>query len=328
MSELTLRITGQDGAARECARFAQAFTWSGDIRECARTLDFGLLAESGVHCDMGRRVAFAVDGREVFDGYIFGRGRDIGDDGSIIDVSCADRGLYLKRNEAEYKFPAMAPDAITSRICADFGIKVGALAQPAVTVRRNFPGTSLYAMIATVYTLAAEMTGERYAVRFRGESLEVAAKRKGPETLVIQPGSNLRAGRVDESVESMINQVAVHDSNGVRIATHTDAEAVKLYGLMQAHLSQSKGRDSAKEAKKLLEDNGVSQKISVTVNGNPKLVSGDCVVMREPVTGLYGLFWIDSDVHTWTKDGDYSTRLTLNFKNIMDEQEAGSLPKA
>ena len=328
MSSLTLRITGQDGVSRECARFAQSLTWAGDIRECARTLDFGLLADPIIPCDMGSRAAFAVDGQEVFNGFVFSRGRDMDGEGHIIDFSCADRGLYLKRNEAEYKFPAMTPDAITRRICADFGIKVGALAQPGVSIRRNFPGTSLYAMVATAYTLVAEQTGERYAIRFRGEALEVVAKRKGPETLVIQPKSNLRGGRVDESIEAMINQVAVHDKYGVRIATHTNAEAVKLYGLMQAHLSQSKDRDSAKEAKKLLEDNGVSQKITVTVNGNPRLMAGDCVVMREPVTGLYGLFWIDSDTHTWSKDGDYSTRLTLNFRNIMDEQEAGSLPKA
>lgn len=50
-------------------------------------------------------------------------------------------------------------------------------------------------------------------------------------------------------------------------------------------------------------------------------------MLQEPVTGLYGLCWIDSDTHTW-KGGVYTTKLVLNFRNLMDEAEAGKLPDA
>lgn len=323
--ELILQITGRDGKPRKCGTFVQSVTWSGSIKACARTLELGLW-NGDVPCEMGSRVKFTAGGDELLDGFIFGRGYELGD--SIIDLSCADRGLYIKGNEAAYKFKGMTPDAITRRICADFGVTVGELAETGVPISRNFPGVSLYAMIATAYNLAAAQTGERYAIRFKGEALEVVAKKKGPSTLVIKPRSNLRGGTVSESVENMKNRVAVYDDNGVKVANYDDAEAIKLYGLMQAYLKQSKDKDSAKEAKKLLDDNGAEQKITVTVNGNHGLISGNCAVMREEVTGLFGLFWIDADTHVWTKDGDYYTKLTLNFKNIMDEQEAGSLPKA
>lgn len=324
--DLSILITGRDGVSRKCANRVQAVIWAGNIHECARTLGFGLFDPDGaVPCEMGSRVTFQREGAGLFDGFIFGRDRDV--ESPVIDLTCADRGLYLKRNKAAYKFKGMTPEAITRRLCGDFGIAVGALAETGVPISRNYPGVSLYAMIATAYSLAAEQTGERYAVRFRGEAMEVVAKRKGAETLVIQPGSNLRGGTVSESVESMINQVAVYDDNGVKVGTYRDDEAIGLYGLMQEYLKQTKGKDSAKEAKKLLEDNGVTQKITITVDpGNPDLIAGNCVVLRESVTGLYGLFWVDADTHTWTKDGGYSTKLTLNFKNIMDEQEAGSLP--
>lgn len=321
--ELSLLING-----RECAERVQAVTWAGSISECARTLDFGLFDPAGaVPCEMGSRVVYRRGSALLLDGFIFSRGRDM--EGPLLDLSCADRGLYLKRNKAAYKFKGLTPEAFTRRLCGDFGITVGALAETGVPISRNYPGVSLYAMIATAYSLAAEQTGERYAVRFRGEALEVVAKRKGAETLVIQPGSNLRGGRVDESVEAMINQVAVYDDNGVRVGVYKDDAAISLYGLMQDYLKQAKDKDSAKEAGKLLADNGATQKITVTVDpGNPELIAGSCVVLRESVTGLYGLYWIDTDTHTWTKDGGYSTKLTLNFKNIMDEEAAGSLPKA
>lgn len=327
MSKLELYITGPDGKERECAKLGESFTWSGDVTQCARTLETAVLPS--VPCGLGSHVRFLADGTTLLDGFAFERQRSMDDRAdNLVGLTCVDRGLYLKRSEAAYKFSGLTAEAITRRVCADFGIKVGTLAETGVKLSRNFPGVGLYKIIATAYTLAGQQTGERYAIRFRGEELEVKAKRKGAETLVIQPGSNLRSGSVTESVSDMINQVAIYDDNGVQIGVQKDEEAIKLYGLMQAYLKKTKDKDAAKEAKAILEDNGVSQKITVTVRGNPALTSGGCVVMREPVTGLYGLFWIDADSHVWTKDGDYETRLTLNFKNIMDEQEAGQLPKA
>lgn len=49
------------------------------------------------------------------------------------------------------------------------------------------------------------------------------------------------------------------------------------------------------------------------------------MVVHEPVTGTDGLFWILSDSHT-TVSGVYQTTVTLDFRNLMDKQEAGSVP--
>ena len=38
---------------------------------------------------------------------------------------------------------------------------------------------------------------------------------------------------------------------------------------------------------------------------------------------MSGLFWIDADAHTW-KNGQYFCKLTLNFRNLLDETSAGS----
>ena len=43
------------------------------------------------------------------------------------------------------------------------------------------------------------------------------------------------------------------------------------------------------------------------------------------MTGTDGLFWILSDSHT-KQNGIYQAKLTLDFRNLMDEQEAGSVP--
>ena len=61
--------------------------------------------------------------------------------------------------------------------------------------------------------------------------------------------------------------------------------------------------------------------------GNPGSVTGGTVVVREPYTGLYGLFAIEGDTHQWKK-GLYYNKLTLAYRATMDEREAGELPNA
>ena len=124
---------------------------------------------------------------------------------------------------------------------------------------------------------------------------------------------------------SMINQVAIYNKDDKLIKTLKNAEAIKLYGVMQDYLKQPEKEDVTAQAKKLIDDNGEVQKITLNNLGNIANVTGGTVVVREPYTGLYGLFFIDSDVHTW-KNGIYLNKLVVNFKNMMDEKEVGSLP--
>lgn len=323
-------MSGQSGTT-DATALTQSLTWAGSCDQVARTLDFSLVVSvtdkrlPAVSCALGDRVRFYRGGDLLFDGFVFSRQRDTGSD--TVEIGCADRGLYLKRNQACYVFAGQTPETITRRVCGEFGIRAGELCATGVAVTRMFPeGTSLYQVIQTAYTLASAATGERYILRFRGEKLEVAAKRRGADTPVLQAGSSLVDMTVTESTEQMVNQVVIRDEHGAVLTQKTDEEAVALYGLMQAVVRKAKDADPAAEAAKLLSDNGVSQKITVTNLGNPSIITGNCVVLREPVTGLYGLFWIDSDSHVW-KNGLYQNRLVLNFRNLMDEQEAGSPPR-
>lgn len=327
---IKLTITSPEGGTVNATQLIPTVTWSGDYQQCSRTLELGLLSSATdkniprVSCPLGSGVLLTDGSKERFSGYIFTRQKSTGD--SVIDLRCYDRGIYVKRNEGVYKFTNMTPEAITARICADFGIEVGALAETGVKISRNFIGVSLHKIIQTAYTLAAETTGEDYLIRFEGVKLTVIKKAVTAETLILEGGSNLMSAASTESVADMINQVAIYDSDGKLVSTQSDASLIKLYGLLQSYLKQSDDEDSTAKAKKLIEDNGVSQKITVENLGDARCITGNSIVVREPYTGVYGLFWIDGDIHTW-KNGQYYNKLTLNFKRIMDEQEAGSLPK-
>ncbi|MDF2511003.1 MAG: hypothetical protein K0S04_869 [Herbinix sp.] len=313
----------------DITKLVPTITWSGEYQSCARTLEFGIVSSStdknvpAVPCELGSIVTFKQDNRTLFVGYIFERQMDTGN--SIINIICYDRGIYLKRNEGTYECPGMTPETIVKEICTNFGISMGSVAATGVKITRNFIGVSLYKIIQTAYTLAAEVTGKNYMIRFAGADLTVIEKALDDKTIIIEGGSNLMSASISESISNMINQVTIYNSNDKLIGTQRDTEAIKLYGLMQSYMSQADGEDVTNKAKMLISENGISQKISVNNLGNLANITGGTVVVREPYTGKYGLFYIDADVHTW-KSGQYYNKLTLNFKNIMDEQEAGALP--
>lgn len=325
---IKLKLTNSK-STYDITQLAQYITWSGDYQQCARTLSFGLLSSVTdknvpvIACELGNMVRLYYGNRLLFEGFVFERQKSTGS--SIIDVICYDRGIYLKKNDATYKFTNKAPEAIAKRVCEDFGIEVGSLATADVKISRNFIGINLYRIIQTAYTIASEKTGKQYLQRFDGAKLSVIEKKVTDETLVIEGGRNLMSASTSESITDMINQVAIYNSKDELVRVIKNAEAIKLYGLMQSYLRQPDKEDVSQKASKLIADNGVKQKIVIDNLGNIANITGGTVVVREPYTGLYGLFYIDSDIHTW-KLGQYYNKLTLNFKNIMDEQEAGSLP--
>lgn len=304
-------------------------TWSGSLSQGARVLSFDVTsppwgpAVTVPELPPGAGVAFYQDERLLFSGFVISRSR-AAESGSV-SVTCYDRGFYLLKNQGIYQFRAQTPAAIVRRVCADFGIQTGILADPETKVTRNFIGTALYKILMTAYTLAAEKDGKAYQLRFRGEQLDVVEIEKNDETLILEGGVNLQSLSASDSIDKTVTQVAVYDSKNVILRTEKNAELIPLYGVIQQAIRQTDGQDAGAKAKKLLTDNGLFQTLTVEALGNIACITGGTVVVKEPVTGVYGLFWITADKHVW-KDGQYYCQLTLSYKRTMDEAEAGSLP--
>ncbi|WP_313342501.1 hypothetical protein [Sedimentibacter sp.] len=313
----------------DISNMVQQKTWSGDYQQCARTLSFSLLSSPTdtdipfVKGELGSIVTMIQEDRVLFEGYVFERSKSTAN--NTIDVVCYDRGIFMKRNKASYKFTNQTPEAITKRVCADFGINTGEIVSTGIKISRNFLGSTLYDIIQTAYTLASFETKKKYHTAFKGSLLNVSEKNVTDDTLVIKGGTNLIDATMTDSISGMINQVAIYDKNDKFIRNVKNDGLIKLYGLMQDYIRQPDGENYGDRAQELLDNNGVQQRITINNLGNIANVSGGTVIVQEPHTGLYGLFYIDSDTHTW-RNGVYLNKLVLNFKNIMDEKEVGSMP--
>lgn len=329
---MQILITTQKGTF-DITALVPSVKWSGDYQQAARTLDFTVVSSPSdksipfIECPLGAAVQMRHGKQTLFDGFIVSRTKST--DASAVSLSCYDRGFYLKRNKASYKFSGVTPETAVAMIAADFDFQTGVVAKTDIPLSRLFiTGTSsLYDIISTMYTLAGRTTKKQYHIGFQGDKLCVTVKAPDARTLILQGQSNLITAVMSDSIEKMVNAVAIYDANGTLIRKLEDAQTIKLYGRLQEVRRQTAKDDQSAAAQKLLDDNGISQRITVDCLGNIANVTGGTVVMREPYTGLYGLFYIDADTHEW-KRGQYYNKLVLNFKCLMNEKEAGSLPNA
>ena len=135
-------------------------------------------------------------------------------------------------------------------------------------------------------------------------------------------GVNLADASTTESAENVISRVKIYGEDD-KFKKNVDNKArMKEYGLLQKVVKQNGKDTKVAEAKQILRDGTISQKITVTALGNVGVNTGDAVYIKEPSTGVTGQFYVDSDVHTWEK-GKYTCKLMLNFRNIMDQVTAG-----
>lgn len=324
--DITIRmVTG--GRDTDITKFVQSVAWGGGYNQRARTLTMPVLcANYGVgqqppDCPLGADILFYTRETLRFCGKV--RDRYLDTSSNIRELSCVDPGFYLG-NQVSRRYKSITPEALTETLCREFGIRVGNLARTGVRFSRNFVGVDIYKIIQTAYTLAPRTKESKYVTRFRGMELEVVEKTPGPSTLVLRPGSNLISARVKDSIESLVTQVEIRNNSGTVVGMVKNAELQALYGVIQTSIAQVTGKNARVEAQRVLDDNTESQTITVEGLGSPDTISGDCVILQEPLSGQKGLFWVDADNHYWAKDGSYTNKLTLNFRNLMDTAQAGT----
>ena len=326
MALFQLVIVSPQGESWDVTDRVSTLTWSGSINQVSRQLEAVMVTPndgslSELPCDLGNEIRLWAGARTRFWGNIVTREKAT--DASTTTLSGLDRGRFLSNNEGWYQFDGSAPETAVRAICSDFGVGVAGLAATGTVVSRKYPGVALSKIIDSLYTLASEQNGKRYLARFNGLGQLEVVEKPNTATLEIASKKNLQTMSVREDISKLQNSVAIYTDAGKLVRTVDDAESVALYGQFQHILTQREGEDAGAQAQAWLEDNGLQQTITVECLGDPDLISGNAVLLRSNTTGVTGLCWIDSDTHTW-KNGQYFCRLSLNFRNLMNETTAGS----
>lgn len=306
------------GESRDTTQLVQSITWTGDIRQTARELRAALVVprDGSVETpplEEGAWLTLEAEEQIRFFGPLIQC--TTSSQSFVVNVSALDRGRYLAGNQGFYKFVDVTPEAATAQICGDFGIPTASLASTGIKLTQDFPGTStLDQIIRKLYTMAGERNGKRYLIRFTGSgSLEVVEK---PTTATLEIAQTMGITNT-WNIEKLNNRAAIYTDDGALVRNVEDSTSMALNGLLSHVIVQRDGEDAGAQAQAWLEDNGLQQNLTVEVPNPPlDLITGAAVSLRDTGSGVSGLFWVDSDTHTW-KNGQHFGKFTLNFRNLM-----------
>lgn len=308
---MRLLVNGTDITLR-CASVG----WQGSIQTAARqvtaAIPYGRRAPAPA-LRIHQHVQLYDGERLLFEGLTV----RIQQDGDRVQVTAMDYGYLLANNTGSMTVSDTAENTVR-KLAEGIGLTVGELAQTGVRVERTFHDTPYHQIIDTLYTVASWETGEKYHIAFDGHRLKVVRK---PVTGGISiPQNAVRTSSRQHDVGNYCNTVHIVDESGRVLKTLGGREAG--IGILARTVVQYEGEDAQAQARDLLEQGRGEQVVSMTVHGDTRLLSGEAVVVQDTMSGISGLFWVDADRHTWS-GGDYSTVLTLNYQNEMNETQSG-----
>ena len=312
-----------NGEKLDITNLLENVTWSGDYKSCARKLEFSLIQSATdinipkVDMPLMSLILFYEDNNELFRGFVYEREKSSDNSMSFL---CYDYCAKLNDIKVSYNIKNETASSIYNKFLTEYKLNKGDIVGASTPIKKVFLGTTAYDMIMTAYTEEAKKTGKKYMVYTKGDKFYSSEKGNVKLKLSFEEGKNILSSNFKESVSNMVNKVIIVDENGNKSSEVTNDEWLKTYGLFQEVYKKEENKDANSEAKAML--NGISQSCSLSGFGDTTCITGCGVQVKDTHTGLIGLFYIDSDSHSWS-GGSYTIDLELNFKNIMNEVEAG-----
>lgn len=299
-------------------------TWSGSKSDVARKLELSIVSDDNYYMPefevkMHDMVQFFVDGVEIFRGYVMDVDRSLTD--KNITYTCYDAGIFLSKSKGKYKFTNVSPAQVVQTVCADFDIPVAEV-EDGVNYTRIHDNDSIYDIIMTGYTLTSQSNGKQYYLRFDLGALSVLEKGKIVYEYMLTADRDITEASFQSSSLNAVNRVKAYNSDGTEAGVFSLDSEYDFPGVLQAVYKAENGSSVSGGAEALLQD--VELSASIEGFGVLECTSGKAVVVSEPTTGLDGLFYIDSDTHTF-QNGFHTMNLDSAFENVMDQVLAGNV---
>lgn len=314
----------KSGGSEDITEAVGTVRWGGSVSQAARTAEITIANAPGdenikklnLNIGPGETVRIDENGKEIFLGEVQ-TAEKLSQHGEVT-CSCTDLLGHLLRSYITCNFGNTTAEDITRKVCADFGIETGEIAASKVPIPKMIiEGDSIYDTVMK----ASRQTGELYICRMHGTKLSVEVKGTIVKNFVLAEGCNVTDAAYQETIENMVNIVKIYDDAGKQVGEVRRDEWVAAYGAYQQVYKKEEGANEITAAESMLA--GIEKNVTVSgINGNLDCIAGNAVEVRDSSTGLSGIFWIESDTHTW-ENGIHTMSLELNFKNLMDEKDSG-----
>ncbi|MCG5252629.1 XkdQ/YqbQ family protein [Brevibacillus agri] len=304
--------------------------WSGDVTQAARKLDVSLVNTAdgraqAMRIEHGKELRLLYDGRELFRGVVFAHRID---DRGMMTVTAYDENTYLTRNYDTRKFTKMTASAIVRRLCNDFGIATGTIADTGYVIPKLvLRDKSIWDMMTIALTYSRKQTGRRFFIYSREGRLHLSERKEAVVRWVLENGRNITSASYSQSIEDLRTQVKVIGGDPEKkpiIATVKSDALIQRFGIMQhlENVDPDMTRSQVEQrAKQLLKDLGtIDDDAQIEALGNPDVTAGTAVYVRESMTGITGGFYVSTDNHTF-RGGIHTMSLTLSAADNLPTME-------
>ena len=143
--------------------------WGGSKFQAARTAEVTVIYASddpeavklNLNIGAGDFMKLHEGDENIFIGEVL-TAEKLSQNGTVV-YSCADLLIHLLNSTGKYNFADTTAENITRKVCADFGIKTGTIAESRVPIQKMIvEGTSIYDIIMQAYAKASKQTGNLY----------------------------------------------------------------------------------------------------------------------------------------------------------------------
>lgn len=297
--------------------------WDGKKGSAPRTLQITLLddknfTQSGINIENGPTCIFKVDGSEVFRGVILKQ--EDSSSGKKMSCKAYDLGIYLSNNKDTFSFTNKRADQIFKNLCKRCGISTGTVSNTGYVIGELVQSKKKdWDLLLSALSKTYKHTGIRYYIRADKGKLNLLRRSDDVVNLILETGRNVQSYKQSRSYEKVNTRAVCYNDDNKLIAWAKNTSLEKVIGIFQDEVSYDDEKNNA-QLRKLCEtmvneNSKMEHSVDVTVTGNISLISGRCVnVILKPI-GVSRKFYIDSDTHSFSANGDYKTSLKLNRYN-------------
>lgn len=307
----------------------KSISWTGQRYKSARKISAEILyTKVGglkyTKVKTGNTVLFKWKGTELFRGTVFDVDRT---KSGVVTVVAYDMLQYLLLNKDVYVFNNKRVTDMVKRICKDFQIPTGSIANTGVRLKEVFTNeTTLYDMILKGIVNTEKQSGRRYQLLSKKGKLQLKEWNITSNQWVLETGVNIIDYNYSQSIEETATRVKVVSNvdDDTVTAVVNDSSGQKKYGVLQhfENVSDKLSKNQAtSRAKKLLKQKkGVNKELTIDALGIEDIISGSPVYVIEKDNGLKGTYYVDTDTHDFN-GRHHSMSLKLIEENTMAEVE-------
>ena len=303
----------KSGQAYDISELIIEAKWETTLENQPGKLTFTYLDDNKVTINEGSPISFKVDGKGVFFGYIFKRGKKKDEK---VPITAYDQMRYLK-NKDTYVTSNLSASQIFTKICNDFSLKNSVKNATSYTVSpRVHDNKSLFEIIQFGIDETLIKTGNWFMIKDNFGTLEFISINNLKTDLFIGDESLLINYDYESSIdEDSFNQVKLIKENKEtkkrEIYLVKDSSTIKQWGLLQYFEKMDENANEAQikeRAEMILKlKNRVTKKLKLDCLGDLKIAAGSGIVMGISDLVKEGIavnqyFMVTTCTHTFKND--------------------------